>query len=207
MSFCGRRPSARVANCRPRVRVLSWIAPVAALTATLAAAAPASADPITYQLVVVATTGPLTGVGSTGKVTFDSSIVPAGGGQVVGPSLFTDVSFVWDRVSYDAGTTHTSALQFDTGGMLTGWDFGTACIANGGGCLVRLVQPGFEDWVVKNDATHPRFFEYGRPDLSFGFGTATLTATPAATPEPTVSALLLSGLAGFCIRRRWLTRV
>jgi hypothetical protein len=158
---------------------------------------PASADSISYNLFVTATTGPLAGQSATGAVTFDSSIIPEGGGKVVGQHLFTDVDFEWDNISYTASNTETSSLQFDSHGMLTQWDFGTACIPNGGGCLVRLIAPGFEDWVVKNEPTNPLFFEYGRPDLSFGFGKATLTATP----EPITAGLMATGLAGLCVGR------
>jgi hypothetical protein len=155
------------------------------------------------SVFVAATTGPLLGQTSMGTVTFDSSIIPAAGGQVIGPHLFTSVNFQWNSILYNASTTQTNFLQFNSGGMLTQWDFGTACLSpTVGGCLARLVPPGFEDWVVKNDATHHLFFEYGQRDRSFGFGTATVAPSAAApTPEPVTAALLLTGLAGFCVRQ------
>src|SRR6476469_5429116 len=114
---------------------------------------PAAADPVTYQVFVAATTGPLQGRTSTGTVTFDSSIIPAAGGEVVGQHLFTKVNLPWNSILYDASTTQTSFLDFDSGHVLTGWDCGTTCNSpRNGGCLVRLIQPGFEDWVAKNDA-------------------------------------------------------
>ena len=199
MPVCAHEYSARVESRRAARCRLSWVRAGAFVIVVLALCRPAAADPITYNLFVTATTGPLAGQTSDGTVTFDSSIIPSGGGRVVGPHLLTKVDFEWDGVSYNASTTQTSSLQFDSLGLLTHWDFGTACIANGGGCLVRLILPGFQDWVVKNDATHPFFFEYGRPDRSFGFGTATLAA---ATPEPMSVGLVAAGLVGVYVRRR-----
>jgi hypothetical protein len=180
---------------------IRWTArAVAAICVVAAPPASAAADPITYQFVVAAMTGPLAGQSSSGSVAFESSIIPAGGGRVVGSHLFTSVDFDWDGVSYTASNTQTSSLQFDSRGFLTEWEFGTACIANGGGCVVRLIAPGFQDWAAANiSARHqPLLFEYGRPDRSFGFGTATL----AATPEPATVGLLIAALGGlFAIRR------
>jgi hypothetical protein len=54
---------------------------------------------------------------------------------------------------------------------------------------------------VKNNETQSLFFEYGRADHSFGFGTATLAAGPTPTPEPMTAGLVAIGVAAFCARR------
>src|SRR5262245_13045991 len=101
-------------------------------------------------------------------------------------------------IRYTAANTRTGSLTFDSAGNLVEWDFGTACIPNGGGCLVRLPPPGIfppgeccRDWVVIQDHSHNHilFFEYGRPDNSFRFGTATVTRLGRVTPAlvPTLS--------------------
>ena len=133
--------------------------------------------PTRYQFSVTATSGPLTGQAATGTFTIDASIIPPGGGTVSSLHLFADLSFTWDGIQYSATNTQTSSLTFDANGNLTQWDFGTVCISHGGGCLVRLVPPGFRDWQVRNEAglVTPILFEYGRPDLSFGYGTPTVT--------------------------------
>jgi len=57
---------------------------------------------------------------ATGTITFDSSIIPAGGGFVNNPAT-SGINFTW------AGTTWTNAnatvtfLEFDASGTLTGW--------------------------------------------------------------------------------------
>jgi hypothetical protein len=166
----------------------------------------ASADAITYHMFVVAETGRLAGISSTGTITFDSSIIPPGGGKVVGLNLLTGIDFTWDGVPYTAANTQTSSLQFNAQGVLTEWEFGTACIARGGGCVVREIPFTVKDWEVANlpEAGKQFFFEYGRsPDFSFGFGTATLSATLTATPEPATFGMLLTGcVAAFTAGRR-----
>src|SRR5262245_40489409 len=143
---------------------------------------PAQADFVIFQFDVVATSGPLAGERATGTFTIDSNLIPPGGGKIVDLS-FTDVAFTWDGIRYTAANTHTGSLTFDSAGNLVEWDFGTSCIPNSG-CLVRLPPPGIfppgeccRDWVVKQDQSHQAlfFFEYGRPDNSFGGGTAVVT--------------------------------
>ena len=159
---------------------------------------PAQGTPITYEFDVTATSGPLAGSTATGTFAFDSSIIPAGGGRVASPTLFSALSFSWDGIAYTESNTKTSSLTFDSSGNLIAWSFGTTCLP--AGCLVRLIPPGFKDWSVLQSATQS-FFEYGRPDLSFGFGTETVRPL-AAVPEPASLALLGTGLLGICRRVR-----
>jgi hypothetical protein len=143
----------------------------------------AQATPITFQFHVAATSGPLTGQMATGSFTFDSSVIPAGGGQVFSLTLFSDLAFAWDGIQYTSTNTQTSSLTFDSAGNLIGWQFGTTCLPKPSGCVVRLIPPGFEDWQVGTS-----FFEYGRPDLSFGFGTSAVTprlSLVASVNQPT----------------------
>src|SRR5437867_1359572 len=113
--------------------------------------ATADAAPRTLPFNVRAATGPLAGETATGTFTFDSSIIPAGGGTVTGLTLFTDFLFVWDGVQYNTSNTRTASLTFDRTGNLMNWSFGTTCLSSG--CLVRLVPPGFQDWMITNSGS------------------------------------------------------
>jgi hypothetical protein len=142
----------------------------------LTASVIAEAQLIRYQFEVAATSGPLAGQSASGTFAINANIIPVGGGQVSSPMLFSDFAFAWDGTQYTTANTMTSSLTFDRAGDLVAWDFGTTCNSPPqGGCLVRLPPPGFpgfQDWLVRQDSTHGPLFEYGRPDHSFGFGTA-----------------------------------
>src|SRR3954463_11118834 len=108
MSLCTYPRSLKITTI-PATRTRSrCVRAVVIVMMALGISRPAAADPGTYQLFVAATTGPLLGQTSTGTVTFDSSIIPAAGGQVIGPHLFTSVNFQWNNILYNASTTETS---------------------------------------------------------------------------------------------------
>ena len=113
MPLCTCPRSGGVAIPRVTRTGLSWVRAVLMVMLVLGLARPVAADPVTYQLFVAATTGPLLGQTSTGTVTFDSNIIPAGGDRVIGQHLFTNVNFRWNSILYNASTTQTSFLQFD----------------------------------------------------------------------------------------------
>jgi hypothetical protein len=60
----------------------------------------AQSSSVTYDFTVTATSGPLSGEVANGSFTFNSSIIPAGGGVVPASGLLTDLSFTWDKVPY-----------------------------------------------------------------------------------------------------------
>lgn len=61
------------------------LAALAGLGLTVAVVANAKATPVTYAFTVIASDGPLAGTSETGTFTCDTSIVPPGGVQSVGP--------------------------------------------------------------------------------------------------------------------------
>jgi hypothetical protein len=95
------------------MRIFSIIGAAFCLLATAAAA---GATPITETFTVTATGGPLAGTSSTGTFTFDSSIIPSGGGLVNGTGLLTDLSFDWNGTAFDETTAHTGSLSFHADG-------------------------------------------------------------------------------------------
>jgi hypothetical protein len=177
-----------------RNRILSLTAAVA-LIAPLAA----QASSITYDFTANGGSfGPLANVISTGSFTFDSSIIPAGGGTVIGTGLLTGLSFTWDGKSYNQTTANTGALAFTPSGLLSGVNIGDSCNASGG-CMV---DPNGNDWILSG-------FVFGAPlgpmnQLSTLYtvgdgqsynGWAHAYLQTSAAPEAGTVTLLLGGLA------------
>jgi hypothetical protein len=69
---------------------------------TVAVVANAEAHAVTYAFTVTATDGPLIGTTATGTFTYDTSIVPPGGGSVGGTNLLTTLNFTWDGITYNS---------------------------------------------------------------------------------------------------------
>jgi hypothetical protein len=65
----------------------------------------ARSNSITYDFAVTANSGPLSGAVASGSFTFNSGIIPAGGGLVPASGLLTDLSFTWDGVPYTASSS------------------------------------------------------------------------------------------------------
>lgn len=155
----------------------------------------ASADPITYGFRVAPSTGPLAGTTASGWFTFDSSIVPPGGGMVAATGLLTDLAFSFNGIDYDETTANTGSLAFDSSGALFLAFFGTDC---GAGICVPSGPSGF--LVIAT----PLFggFAYTVPGSSEVFGGDAFLQPPAMIPEPGTLALLALGLAAMAFGRR-----
>ncbi len=181
--------------------MFSWALVLCGLVGMLAWVPCASADELTYDFTVTATSGPLSGTVSSGSFSFDSSvIVPAGppatscrpaispcpptGGYAYGSHLLDTLDFTWDSISYNASTANTGGLNFDESGNLIGFCFGDH--AGAGGCAV---QTGYEQWLVDSSE-----FIYSVPGgHAYWFGTVTFAP---ATPEPSPLVLMGTGLLG-----------
>lgn len=176
------------------------LAAAAALVAPLAA----HAESITYDFTVNGgSVGPLANLTASGSFTFDSSIIPVGGGLVTGTGLLTGLAFTWDGLSYDQTTANTGSLDFNSSGMLDGVNFGTSCEA--GACDVSSSE---DDWNIAGHTpvgtvTSAEFlYTVGNGQLYESFQTH-LAAAPEIDPATLTSAmtLLLGGLAVVRSRR------
>jgi MYXO-CTERM domain-containing protein len=181
---------------------LSRLAALGLCTAPLVAAA----APVTYDLQVTATSGVLAGVVSNGSFTFDSSIVPPGGGMVTGPALLlTALDLNWNGVAWDETTANTfgfnGLLEFDPAGALTSLIVGSAC-ASGGGVVCAEVNTN--SWFISGASGNLFGFAYataGSP--GFGSGSVSFSLRTNTVAEPSTALLAaLAVAAAWRLRRR-----
>lgn len=176
----------------------SRLLPLAA-AAILAAPLGAHAKSITYDFSVDGgPAGPLAKVAASGSFTFDSSIIPAGGGLVTGTDLLSGLAFTWDGHAYDRSSATTGSLEFNSTGLLNGVNFGTSCDAIGA-CDVSSSRI---DWDISGHtpvgslSAVEFLYTVGNGQLYDSFQ-AHLTAAPEIDPATAASAmtLLLGALA------------
>jgi len=153
--------------------------------------------------------GPLGNQTSSGSFSYDTSIIPVGGGLVAGMGLLTGLSFTWGGLSYGLTPASTGALEFDTSGNLDGVNIGNACNAFGA-CTFDPNAPG---WLISGFTPEGPFkfaeFDYtvGDGNVYIG-GQATLTRVEVPTPTPVwLMAGCLIGLAAAIRKSRSLKPV
>lgn len=160
----------------------------------------AQASPVTRSFEFSSTSGPLIFGANVGTFTYDSSIVPSGGGVVSATGLFSDLSVAFGSFSYDETTATTSSLSFDAAGELLEAIFGSNC--NSFACSVLS---GTNSWFMRVGTASVNDFQYAlTSDPSNIFRTDLNRLLPLnSVPEPGSAALVLAAaLAAAALRRK-----
>ena len=133
------------------------------------------AAPINYNFTVVADDA----LGTySGTFSYDSSsIVPSGTNSATG--LFTTLDFTFGGITYNASSANTGFLSFDPTGGLTGFWFGTNCMAR------SCFEPPGASWQVH--ANSEPEFAYGTSTPPYGGdGSLSFSRAPMSVSEPGV---------------------
>jgi hypothetical protein len=158
----------------------------------------AQANLVTYDFRLSVTTGSLAaGADYSGSFSYDTSIIPAGGGEVDQLGLMSTLDFSFGT-AYDAANANTGYLTFDSSGYLTDLLLGTHCTA--GDCSIG----GPPDWRMSWSTASSSFIYADESGNHFGGGPVlTLRSGGGNLPEPATLALVFSAaLVAYGTRRR-----
>jgi hypothetical protein len=100
-------------------------------------------------------------VTETGYFTFDSSLIVAGGGEVIAAGMIDELAFTWQGTTYNASTANTGIFVFSDDGALTNFVIGNNCDQDGV-CSVGGVNPN--SWAMNGfriSYLHSGFFWEG----------------------------------------------
>lgn len=183
---------------------------------SVGAMSPAQADPITVTFTAFPAAEDLVNTGpSTGFFTFDSSLIPAGGGLIQNNLTglgATDISFVWSNTHWTTANADVRELEFSPSGELLTWTldgwppggqfngFGptvpASLIVNDFAATVQRLggpQGGYLAWIAYTNAGVPMIYA----------GVLDTEIPSAPIPEPTSIVLLATGAAllGYARRR------
>lgn len=166
-----------------------------ALVFLIPAAPMSSAEPITVRFTVVPDpTDPVNLAPSNGTFTFDSGLIPAGGGFVFDDNgeLASGIAFHWGSTSWTDANAGVVALRFDPNGGLR--HFRMAGAPNG---LLGIYHTPEDDFWLTSPLMGYRLFG----QQFDGFYLARVTSPDVAVPEPGTLFMLGTG-ALYLVRRR-----
>ena len=185
------------------------------LVLAMGAISTTSADPITVHFTVFPGScsfacGPVVGdpvntKSSVGTFTFDSSVIPPGGGDVVNfnPGLASSISFHWSSTLWTQATATLSELSFNEEGDLQAFRMGAGRGVDVGGITFDPVSEIIDDFFLSEQGIG--YTNRGLAGVLSGRVVSGIPS-PAATPEPGTMLLVASGLTFFAKRARSLAR-
>jgi hypothetical protein len=172
---------------------------------------PAHAEPIRVTFTAIPAAGdPVNTSPSTGFFTFDSSLIPAGGGTVQDSTFglgASEVDFRWSRTHFTTANADIGELQFSPAGDLLAFVLGgTASPTGMGGIYSYIIGPAsavIDDIFVTSFAGvgGASGITYTNAGVEGALhGRLVTDAVPAPVPEP--STILLLGTGALALARR-----
>lgn len=178
----------------------SKVAVLALAAAAISFVPAAQATPVNYNFTVDVTTGPLAGSVENGSFSYDSnSVVPDGFNSASG--LLTAFNFMFNGMTYDAGTANTGLLGFDSSGSLSSFFISSSC-------PLCAFAPGTDNFTLTESPTDGFVYSTATFD-SYAYGDVTYALAGVAVPEPGALGLFGFGLlllGGVAARRRFTLR-
>ena len=180
---------------------LGWLLMLSAraLTVIMTTSALASADSVTVHFTAypdpadVLNTSP-----STGMFTYDTSLIPPGGGQLQDPHGLDpsriSISFLWGGAAYDNSNAGVGTLRFAPDGTLEFWALGGLALNIFG----YTVAPAAS--VVDDFHMNPAGWNYTLNGIAGSFQGRVDADTPSTVPEP--SSMILMGAVGVLLAGR-----
>jgi hypothetical protein len=186
------------------------MAPVAVvvLCGFLIAASAAHADPITVTFTAFPAPGDPVNTGpSMGSFTFDSSLIPPGGGKLQnGFGLgATAIDFRWGSTLFTTANADLGEMEFGSSGQLLSWILGgraTAIFGWVASPASEVVDDIFVSTFTGSTPGGGESINYTLAGIEGLFQGGLITdSPPSPVPEPTSMLLIGSGLVGLALRR------
>jgi hypothetical protein len=182
-------------------RSVPFLAVLAGLSLALAAPAHAVLITVNFTLAVDASSTdlPNAGTSTNGSFTFDSSLIPAGGGSLSPGPYESSINFTFDGTAWTSANADVYNLQFDSSGNLTAWRLGGA---PGGATNISAFNNA--DDILFTGGTTMSYAKQGNTTRIFaGNLTWSVDSGTQTAPEPASWLLLVGGILGVAgVRRR-----